>query len=326
MPTPLKKHLRFHATSDEQLSRAVEQTLGARLVQAPDRAFSSVGHQFALPRSELWYCSYSEPTTLRFAAGDYLRVQVPRSGTAVTRTEGRAFAVGSGHGCISSSEATIEFGAGFQQIAWRVSREELVRKLAAISGQPCTKPLRFDPEIDLEAPFARGVSTIVNSLVTCIDTLPAESRSLVVTELEEALVVALLGGAQHSLRSLLERRIDRPATWQVRRIERFIDANCDRPIGIEELVALSGSSARSIIAPSGSSAATARWSSSFSDGWNVHGGSSPIPPTGPRSPPWRWRRASPTPVTSVARFQPPSAYPRRTSSGRASVDGGTGGG
>lgn len=246
MPTPLKKHLRFHATSDEQLSRAVEQTLGARLVQAPDRAFSSVGHQFALPRSELWYCSYSEPTTLRFAAGDYLRVQVPRSGTAVTRTEGRAFAVGSGHGCISSSEATIEFGAGFQQIAWRVSREELVRKLAAISGQPCTKPLRFDPEIDLEAPFARGVSTIVNSLVTCIDTLPAESRSLVVTELEEALVVALLGGAQHSLRSLLERRIDRPATWQVRRIERFIDANCDRPIGIEELVALSGSSARSI--------------------------------------------------------------------------------
>ncbi len=111
---------------------------------------------------------------------------------------------------------------------------------------PRTRPLEFEPRLDLGEPGARGIGTIVNTLLSYIDTLPAQNRSLVISELEEALIVALLAGAPHTLRDQLARRVDRAATWQVRRVEEFIDANCERAIGIEDLVEQTGSSARSI--------------------------------------------------------------------------------
>ena len=246
MPIPLHGHVRFATNNDEDLSRAVSEALGARLIQATRGLSVSRGNQFRLPRSELWACAYSHRTKLSFGGGDYLRVQIPLSGLAVTSTAGRELPVAAARGCITSSEATIAFGENFKQIAWRISREELVRKLASITGLPCTKPLEFSPSLDLGRPTTSCILTILNSILTCIDTLPAESRALVVSELEEALMVALLGSADHNLRPLLNRRVDQAATWQVRRTEEFIEANCDRPLRVEDLAEVTGSSARSL--------------------------------------------------------------------------------
>jgi len=247
MPETLRDHEIFRANDEEQLHDAVTNRLNARVVSvAADPAYLALGRQFVLPKGELWFCSYSHPTLLRFAGGDYLRIQFPRSGRATTATDRRRILVDGTSGCISASEATLEFGPGYRQIAWRVARNELVRKLSAITGLPCVRALEFEHGIDLSAPASSAIVAILESLLTCIDRLEPKPRTLLLTELEEALMIALLSGTSHSLRSLLDRPVQPAAPWQVRRIEEYIVAHCDQAIGIEQFVAISGTSARSI--------------------------------------------------------------------------------
>jgi transcriptional regulator GlxA family with amidase domain len=59
-------------------------------------------------------------------------------------------------------------------------------------------------------------------------------------------MVALISNTRHSLRHLLERDSPRSANWLVRRVEEYIETHLDKPLRIEDLVELTGSSARSI--------------------------------------------------------------------------------
>jgi len=65
-------------------------------------------------------------------------------------------------------------------------------------------------------------------------------------ELEQALAVSLLAAADHSQQALLGQRGGGAAPWQVRRAEDYIEAHWNRPISIEDLAAVTGTSARSL--------------------------------------------------------------------------------
>ena len=244
----LSAHRVLHATSLDELCHDVESILGARFVKPPqDRSrVGAEGNFYRLPRSDLWFCSYSAPVTLGFGESDFVRVQFHRHGNAATRVGKDVVEITPTQSCVSGAAADIDFGGGYQQLAWRVPTEFLVQKLAAMTGAPVVGRLSFDHMLDLSSPAGRNLAAILDCIVNTIDTLPLGTAPLVLAELEQAMAVGLLCASRHSLQNLLDRRAPGAAPWQVRRAESYIEANWNRPLGIDEIAAATGTSARSL--------------------------------------------------------------------------------
>jgi AraC-like DNA-binding protein len=69
---------------------------------------------------------------------------------------------------------------------------------------------------------------------------------LVLAELEDALMISLLFNFPHSLCDLLEQEVPGAGSWQVKRVEEYIEAHLDAPFNIEQIATVTGISTRSI--------------------------------------------------------------------------------
>ena len=245
---PLGAFPSFRASGRDALCESVAFALGAGVVQMakPTAPFEARGNRCVLPSSELWFCSYGLPITLRFGESDYLRVQIQRAGTATTRVGNSATEVTASQSALSSAEAEVDFGPGYQQIAWRLPQPTLRRALAALIDRPITQRIEFTSALDMTTPRSTGLCSILETLLVNIDTAPPNAAKLLLPELESALVVSLLCTADHTYRDLLDRPVPGAAPWQVYRAESYIEAHWNEPITIQELVSATGASARSI--------------------------------------------------------------------------------
>jgi AraC-like DNA-binding protein len=244
---PLAGHESFRALSVDEIADKVTSNLGGRLLAARrDRAVDARANCRRLATSELWFCSYGIPVTISFPAGDYFRVQLSHTGAGATLIRDEATAVTAMQSCVSSAAAIIDFGADFQQLAWRISRAALVKKLVALTGVPVTRDLNFDSALQLTKPRSQSFQNILRCLLTTIGRSDSPGPPLVLAELEQALIVSFLCGSRHDFSHLLNGVPPTPSPWRVRRAEQFIDENWDKPLMIEDLVAATGASARSI--------------------------------------------------------------------------------
>ena len=79
-----------------------------------------------------------------------------------------------------------------------------------------------------------------------LDALDSKMPSLVLAELEQALIVSFICNNPNNYSAFLDDRTLPAASWQVRRAEEYIEAHWDQPITIEELVRVTSASARSL--------------------------------------------------------------------------------
>ena len=129
----------------------------------------------------------------------------------------------------------------------RVDPQVLARKLGAITGNDVSQSIKFDAALALDSPRARQFASILAATLAHIACVPkGETSPLVLGELEQLLVVALLSGAEHNWRPRFAYHAQPSAPWQVRRAEEYIEANCGEPIDIESIAAVTGASVPSI--------------------------------------------------------------------------------
>lgn len=201
---------------------------------------------FKLPQTELWFCSYDLPISALFAEGDFFRVQFRSAGIGGTEINGTVIPVTEKHGCITARGATIHFEAGFEQVVWRIPRDMLVKKLAALTGIPVTNDVVFNPVLDLSLRSYDTLSNVLGCVIGKIQAATTQPNRLVLAELEQAMLVALLCQSEHNWRSALDGVHPVAVPWQVRRVEEFLAEHWDQPFDISALAALAGSSVRSI--------------------------------------------------------------------------------
>jgi AraC-like DNA-binding protein len=243
---PLAAHRAFHATTVGELLSLIESHLGAACMYAPtERSISALANRYRLSAGELWFCSYGDPVKIHFRETNYIRVQFQHAGAGSTTLGARTLPIAPGQGCISSADAALSFGRGFQQLVWRVDRDALHRKLASMTGAPAAAPVEFLPALDMSSPGARALRNILHSIVHCISA-SARPNAFLLAELEQALMVSLLTYCQHSYSRLLRSDPPDAAPWQVRMLEEHIDANLDKPFDVDQAATLIGCSARSI--------------------------------------------------------------------------------
>lgn len=246
MAAPLRRA--FSVSSASELERELATTLRAEMrdLRATGNGIGAKADVAQGHSTEIWLCDYGVDVTLALPDSDYVRVQIPLSGTAVTTTDGTDSCVHGQKGCISSASAAIHFLPGFTQIAWRISRSELTRKLSALIGAPIVKPIEFAPELDLAGPQAGSLRPMMNCLFTSLSSGPAGLKAAQTAEIEQAMLTMLLGGALHNYRSEFEEKPAAAAPWQVKRVEEFIECNWNKALDFDVLAAATGTSVRSI--------------------------------------------------------------------------------
>lgn len=240
----------FHAATADELCEIIETRLNAKVVgiagQAESPAHAALASRCLLPRSELWFCSYRCPLTLRIPDSDYVRVQFRVSGTGSTRIGRRSVAITESQACISAGAAEIDFGVDLQQVIWRIGIPQIIGAMSTLLDQPVTKVPQFDPQLDLALPSSRAMLGILQLVLQNLQNGSSAGSPLLLAEFEQALIVSFLCSSSHSLRDQLDRRTAAPAPWQVRRAENYIEANWDQPITIQAIAEATGASARSI--------------------------------------------------------------------------------
>ncbi|MBK8159752.1 MAG: helix-turn-helix transcriptional regulator [Rhodospirillaceae bacterium] len=176
-----------------------------------------------------------------------LRLQMAHQGVGATWTGTTTMtAVTARQACISSAAVEIDFAEDFEQLVWRIPKGKLEQKLALMTGRPIGYALDFAPSLDLSTPQGIALKSVFDCLVQAAQTTPEPAASPVVVELEQAFIALFLSTVDHTGRALLEREAAGAAPWQVRRAESHIEANWDKPITIEDLASVAGTSSRSL--------------------------------------------------------------------------------
>lgn len=245
---PLEGHPVFRAASYDALEGAVETELSARFIDLPARAatIDARANRFELPHSSLWFCSYGIPVAIRFPEPDHVRIQFHHSGIGATWIGEELVPVTGDQACISSTAAEFDFDEKFEQIVWRIPKDFVRQKLAALADAPLRGEIAFNAKLDLSKPQSQLLLQILDCTIRAAECADGEPARMVLGELEQALLATLLAVSEHDHRECLESRSPAAAPWQVRRAEGYIAANWDKPLSIDTLADVTGASVRSI--------------------------------------------------------------------------------
>ena len=244
--TPLLGHTLFKSANATDLCREVRERTGATCIAAPATAFDAYANRYEMPSGELWFTETLTPLELHMPDGPYIRVQIQREGSGITYINDRPVEVNAVQSCISPAAAVLGYGAGFQQLVWRARYDVLIRKLVALTGTPVSRRLTFEPVCKRNKPESKAFIAILNCILANIDHATVLAPPFVLAELEEALMVSMLFNFTHNMRDLLEQEVLDAGSWQVKRVEEYIEAHLDAPFDIERIADVTGISARSI--------------------------------------------------------------------------------
>jgi len=244
--TPLRGHMLFESANAADLCRDVRHHLGATCIVPPDAGIGVYANRYDLPSGELWYLETETPLAVHVPDGPFIRMQIQRAGCGTTLVNHGQYAVNEHQSCISPAEAVLELGAGFQQLVWQVDYDVLVRKLAALTGTPQSRRLTFEPAIQRSGAESNAFVAILSCILANIEHATVLAPAFVLAELEEALIVSLLFNFSHNMRERLEQEVLEAGSWQVKRVEQYIEAHLDAPFDIERIAEVTGISTRSI--------------------------------------------------------------------------------
>lgn len=247
-PLPLDRHRVFHESDAAALQHRIEREFGARLEHLDETGdMRARAHRYAMTQSDICFCGYGASLRIRFPDDGRIRIQVRhKQGRGTTLSRGAVVAITPSQACISQGEVETDYRDGFEQFVWRIPRERLEQKLATLTGRPFRGGINFGASLDLTTPAGQNLQRLLGCLVHAVDALDGPAASVVTGELEQAFTTAFLAGTAHNARHLLEEHAATVAPWQVRRAESHIEAHWDQPISIEDLVAVTGASARSL--------------------------------------------------------------------------------
>ena len=140
---------------------------------------------------------------------------------------------------------TFDFPSGYRQVALRIECDALSRNLSALLDEDVGRNLVFD-ETPAHQPAMEALRRRVFHLAIDYNERGASFSSLAAAEVARMLVMKFLLCHRHNYSHLLFREPLPVSSAVVRTVEEFIEANWDKPIDIEAMVAVAQVSARSL--------------------------------------------------------------------------------
>jgi AraC-like DNA-binding protein len=141
--------------------------------------------------------------------------------------------------------AAIHPSQGCGRFTLSLSRDALVRQLAALLGRPVNEPLRFDPALALDRGHGRGLANHIRAVVDDIEDDDALLHSpLARSTFEQFVITALLFSHPHNYSAELQGDTRRAASRDVRRAIDYIEGHLTAPITLADIATAAGVAGR----------------------------------------------------------------------------------
>jgi AraC-like DNA-binding protein len=197
----------------------------------------------------LTYARYGAPLVASLSHGDSYLQGFPLRGHGhyvLGRSEGDAsrnhgIAIGPG------TDLRLKYSADFEHLVLRINPQKLVRTLSGLIDRPIDPPLKMTTNVRPNPTATVAQHRLAEFVVRELDRTDAPLPDLVLTELEQVLVLSYLNCTQHNYSAFLaDHPVRNTAPWQVRLAEEYIEQHWDQPITIEALALATNASMRSL--------------------------------------------------------------------------------
>jgi AraC-like DNA-binding protein len=245
----LDRYPLFRTTDPDQMIYGHLSTYGALAGEVRNRyRFAAWGNLLRLPSIALGFGGSTVATSVEYSEVLQFRFQVARRGHAQISLSGVTTTIDKDHASVISPGYAhrIACSDDHDRLSLALNARALERTVISLLGLKPRIPLVFDIATDLRNPHARYLQDLLAFLTRQFDSDAAPLPALVVRELEQAVIVAFLRANPNSLSHLLEGDVREAAPQEIYRAEQYIEANWDKPITIEELVAVTNVSARAL--------------------------------------------------------------------------------
>lgn len=247
----LKAFTVAHTRKPEEMRSILANIYDVRVFEAKGdlRFFSAEIAYFNFGSSKLFYWACVGPARIEHHADDYICLQVCLTGVGRVSVGKRSVVINATTIVCSPSEATLDFGPAFEQLVLRASRSALEQDLALILGSRPKSGISFDLAANSDRGQTGRLRNLIIQAASNIDLSNDPIPSAILREMDRTIRLAILYGIPNNYSNLLQYADERTAApWQVKRIEEWLDANWKQDVTIQDLVDVSGASARSIFA------------------------------------------------------------------------------
>lgn len=196
----------------------------------------------------LSYCDYASDVSLDFGEATFIRQIFNIQGSGRHTVDGRTGDIAPGSWTMvlpPGKPVRLEFKGHYRQLVLRIEIDALLRHLGALIGQEISRNLVFDDNVD-RSPAMSALRRRIFNFATDFNERGTFFSDLAAAEVERMVIMKFLMCHRHSYTQFLLREPLPAGSSAVRRVEEFIEANWDKPIDIEAMVAVAKVSARSL--------------------------------------------------------------------------------
>jgi AraC-like DNA-binding protein len=180
---------------------------------------------------------------------NFFLVQMPLHGTAHIESGPQVIDSFAEYASVLSPEeqTRMRWHAGNDQLMLRLSRTLVERTLAGCLGHPVDQPLRF--ELGFRWRDCASWCCLLSYLRDCLVQHPEMAQhKLVVSQIEQLAASVLLTAHRHNHSAAQSARAPAILPRHVRRVQDYLQAHADEPIGVAQLAQVAGTSMRSLYA------------------------------------------------------------------------------
>ena len=231
------------------LRLAASARFGASRVEVLDSSrFEARASMVELPHIALAFGATDSQILIDHPEASYARLQIALKGAASTATGSSRVDIHERQACMTSAghASLMHCEAGHERLTLRLDNQALQRKIAAILGGQPRGRLEFEDALDMERPQSQMLLRMLLYTARELELNFANLPPLVLAELEQSIIVAVLTANRHPFSSYFETPSGEVAPWQIRRAEEYIEANAHRAVMLEELAAATGVGARNL--------------------------------------------------------------------------------
>jgi len=247
---PLKSFQHLNTSNLGVLERGVGRFFpGAKFeLNGREKPLHVIANRCQLDGIALAYSRLGAAAQIRIPDLDSYALLFSFAGCARARTGRGDVDIGANKALIGSPTGAVrlDYGADFEHLLLSVRPKALASKLEAMTGATMGEPLRFAEQADFRHPDTENLRQMFMLLVDGLDICAPDLRPLGLAELEQAIMVSFLTANDSNYSLVLRRPARSAASWQVRRVEAYIEANWDQPLTIEALALVTGVSARTL--------------------------------------------------------------------------------
>jgi AraC-like protein len=214
----------------------------ALVVKPHAESLNAVINNCRLQCVELAFGAFGTEVGLDFPASGYVAQLFPLQGAAAIACGAKSIEVAAGSSCLLSSDAPhrLNFSADYAYLVLRVDAGVLADKLRSMIGAPLDQPLRIDTQRNPNGPAGRMLQHYLPLLIETVSQNDPPFPHGWIAQTEQLLLTLLLCGYRHNYSHVLEQLASDVAPREVRLAERYIEANLQRPITLEELAEAAG--------------------------------------------------------------------------------------